>query len=74
MPCRKHVSELQSAAGFIYSYLPDYLELAAAEYEASYDDYYVGLVAGTDVSVELYAYVNASNLVLVQIQVADLVA
>lgn len=69
----EHQAELQSAAEFIADYLPEYLEATAAGFETDYDDYYIGLEASS-VGVDLFAYVNSSSNVLVQIQVAELAA
>ena len=67
----EHITELQNAAGTVYYYLPEYLELVAAEYEESDDDFYVGLQCAY-VGVDIYAYINGSGNVIAQVQVYDL--
>lgn len=65
----EHIVELQGATEFIASYLPEYLEVGKAGYEASNDDY--AIILGVDeVIVGLFGYVNDSGNIIVQIQVA----
>lgn len=69
----QHAAELQSAAEFIASYLPEYLTVDTAAFEELEDDYYIGLSIGS-VGVDIFGYINGSGNIIVQIQVAELVA
>ena len=67
----EHVTELQGAAEFVVSYLPEYLTVDAAGFEEEYDDYYIGLSVD-EVGVDNFGYVNDSGNIIVQIQVTSI--